>query len=94
MPLQVSSRIRSVATFVNQNYRAIAVFQSLNLAWLPRADGVFLTDDPQKLVQQGQVSAIPIVSGEQWSTRYMLSTINFGLKATVMTKEPFSLLQV
>ncbi|KAF8262659.1 carotenoid ester lipase precursor [Lactarius quietus] len=32
--------------------------QSLALAWQPRVDGVFLVDDPQKLVQQGKVARI------------------------------------
>ena len=41
-------------------------YQSLNLAWLPRADGVFLTDAPLKLVQQGKVAKVPIVSGTSW----------------------------
>jgi len=38
--------------------------QSLHLAWLPRTDGVFLTDDAQKLVQQGKVAKIPYVIGK------------------------------
>ena len=37
--------------------------QSLNLAWLPRADGVFLKDDPQKLVELGSIANVPFVSG-------------------------------
>jgi carboxylesterase type B len=41
-----------------------SVPQSLDLAWPPRVDDDFLTDDPQKLVQQGQVAKIPIVSGD------------------------------
>ncbi|KAN0142053.1 Alpha/Beta hydrolase fold [Lactarius tabidus] len=39
-------------------------YQSLDLAWPPRVDGEFITDDPQKLVGQGQVAKIPIVSGD------------------------------
>ncbi|PPQ98066.1 hypothetical protein CVT26_003292 [Gymnopilus dilepis] len=39
-------------------------FQSLNLAWPARADGVFLTDHPQRLVQQGIIADVPFVSGE------------------------------
>lgn len=39
------------------------VTQSLALAWLPRADGVFLKDDPMKLVQQGSVANVPFVTG-------------------------------
>ena len=37
--------------------------QSLKLTWLPRADGKFLPDAPQKLVQQGSVANIPFVTG-------------------------------
>ncbi|KAF8838353.1 alpha/beta-hydrolase, partial [Paxillus ammoniavirescens] len=33
-------------------------YQSLVLAWQPRADGAFLTDDPQNLVQQGYVADV------------------------------------
>ncbi|PPQ91064.1 hypothetical protein CVT25_014732 [Psilocybe cyanescens] len=45
-------------------------FQSLNLAWPPRADGVFLTDHPQKLVQQGIIANVPFVSGELSPRKY------------------------
>jgi len=38
--------------------------QSLHLAWIPRTDGIFLTDDPQKLVHQGKVAKIPYVTGK------------------------------
>jgi acetylcholinesterase len=34
------------------------------LAWTPRVDGVFLVDDPHKLVQQGEVARIPFISGD------------------------------
>ncbi|KAF5328571.1 hypothetical protein D9758_017735 [Tetrapyrgos nigripes] len=53
-------------------------YQSLNLAWLPRADGVFLTDAPQKLVEQGKVAKIPIVSGDcdDEGTLFSFSTLN------------------
>ncbi|KAH8982052.1 carotenoid ester lipase precursor [Lactarius hatsudake] len=53
-------------------------FQSLALAWQPRADGVFLTDHPQKLVQQGKVAKIPFVAGEcdDEGTLFSLSNAN------------------
>ena len=41
----------------------IRFIQSLSLAWLPRADGVFLKNGPQLLVSQGTVSNIPFVTG-------------------------------
>ncbi|KAF9478210.1 carotenoid ester lipase precursor [Pholiota conissans] len=52
--------------------------QSLNLAWLPRADGVFLTDNPQKLVQEGKVAKIPYITGncDDEGTLFSLSTLN------------------
>ncbi|KIJ12396.1 hypothetical protein PAXINDRAFT_14722 [Paxillus involutus ATCC 200175] len=53
-------------------------YQSLVLAWLPRVDGVFLTDDPQKLVQQGSVADVPFVTGDcdDEGTFYSFSTLN------------------
>ncbi len=30
---------------------------------MPRPDGVFLTDDLQRLVQQGKVANVPVLSG-------------------------------
>ncbi|PIL35136.1 hypothetical protein GSI_02925 [Ganoderma sinense ZZ0214-1] len=39
-------------------------YQSLRLTWLPRADGVFLTDAPQALVQQGNIANVPFVTGD------------------------------
>ena len=38
--------------------------QSVALVWLPRVEGVFLVDDPKKLVQQGKVARIPFISGD------------------------------
>ncbi|KDR82547.1 hypothetical protein GALMADRAFT_57728 [Galerina marginata CBS 339.88] len=37
-------------------------YQSLNIAWTPRADGIFLTDFPQNLIQQGKVANIPYIT--------------------------------
>ncbi|KAF9007674.1 carotenoid ester lipase precursor [Hymenopellis radicata] len=34
------------------------------LAYMPRADGVMLSDAPQRLIHQGKVANIPIVSGD------------------------------
>ncbi|KAI0044198.1 carotenoid ester lipase precursor [Auriscalpium vulgare] len=57
---------------------SIFAYQSLVLAWLPRADGVFLTDIPQKLVQAGSVAAIPFITGDcdDEGTLFSLSTLN------------------
>lgn len=34
------------------------------MAWSPRADGLFLQDNPQRLVEQGKVMNVPFVSGK------------------------------
>nr|GAT47596.1 predicted protein [Mycena chlorophos] len=58
-------------------------YQSLNLAWLPREDGVFLTQNPQILVQKGIVSDVPFVSGDcdDEGTLFSLSTLNISTDA-------------
>jgi carboxylesterase type B len=64
----------------------IFAYQSLNLAWLPRTDGVFLTDNPQTLVQQGQVANIPYITGncDDEGTLFSLSTLNITTDAEVL----------
>ncbi|KXN87213.1 Lipase 1 [Leucoagaricus sp. SymC.cos] len=53
-------------------------YQSLRLAWPPRADGTFITDNPQKLIQQGVVANIPFVTGDcdDEGTLFSFSTLN------------------
>ncbi|KAF9265365.1 carotenoid ester lipase precursor [Marasmius fiardii PR-910] len=60
------------------NTPGIFSYQSLHLAWLPRVDGDFLTDSPQKLAQQGKVANIPFVSGncDDEGTVFALSSLN------------------
>ncbi|KAG6889632.1 hypothetical protein C0992_004523 [Termitomyces sp. T32_za158] len=41
----------------------IFAYQSLSLAWLPREDGVFLTENPQQLVLDGKVANVPFITG-------------------------------
>ncbi|KAF5376939.1 hypothetical protein D9615_007293 [Tricholomella constricta] len=62
-------------------------YQSLNLAWLPRADGTFLTDNPQKLVQEGKVANIPFITGDcdDEGTLFSLSTLNVTTDAKFRT---------
>ncbi|KAF4617357.1 hypothetical protein D9613_005829 [Agrocybe pediades] len=38
-------------------------FKALNLAWMPRTDGVFLTENPQILLQKNIVANIPYATG-------------------------------
>ncbi|TBU61508.1 carotenoid ester lipase precursor [Dichomitus squalens] len=57
---------------------AFLSFQSLNTPWMPHADGVFLTDGPQKLVLDGSVADIPFVVGscEDEGTLFSLALLN------------------
>jgi acetylcholinesterase len=41
--------------------------QGLVLAWLPRVDGVFLTEPPEYSVLRGHVSNVPLITGESLS---------------------------
>ncbi|KAH8991715.1 carotenoid ester lipase precursor [Lactarius akahatsu] len=38
-------------------------YQGLALAWLPRVDGVFLTEPPQHAVLRGHVANVPMITG-------------------------------
>ncbi|ETW82212.1 Esterase/Lipase [Heterobasidion irregulare TC 32-1] len=51
---------------------------SLNLVWMPRTDGKFLTEDPQTLVKKGHVADIPFVNGDcdDEGTLFSLSSLN------------------
>ncbi|GJE92631.1 carotenoid ester lipase precursor [Phanerochaete sordida] len=53
-------------------------YQSLNLAWMPRADGVFLPSNPQELIAKGSVASVPFVAGEvdDEGTGFSLSSLN------------------
>ncbi|OBZ71164.1 Lipase 4 [Grifola frondosa] len=53
-------------------------FQSLKLTWLPRVDGIFLSDTPQQLVLQGSVADIPFVTGDcdDEGTLFSLASLN------------------
>lgn len=39
--------------------------QSLNFAWMPRADGTFIKKPAQTLVQEGKVANIPFITGSR-----------------------------
>lgn len=54
-------------------------YQALNLAWSPRADGVFLQDNPQKLLQEGKfMTNVSVVTGnvDDEGTLFSLSSRN------------------
>ncbi|KIK50762.1 hypothetical protein GYMLUDRAFT_50992 [Collybiopsis luxurians FD-317 M1] len=53
-------------------------YQSIELPWLPRVDGVFLLDNPQMLVQRGEIAPIPVVTGncDDEGTIFSLASLN------------------
>ncbi|KAF8272605.1 carotenoid ester lipase precursor [Lactarius quietus] len=62
-------------------------YRSLALAWTPRVDGIFLVDDPQKLVQQGKVACVPFVTGncDDEGTLFSVSQLNVTTEAELRT---------
>jgi acetylcholinesterase len=69
------------------NTPSIFSYQSVALAWPPRVDGVFLVDDPQKLLKRGEVARIPFVSGEcdDEGTLFSLTSTNVTTEADLRT---------
>ncbi|EIM86909.1 carotenoid ester lipase precursor [Stereum hirsutum FP-91666 SS1] len=62
----------------NQTYSLFA-FQSLNEAYVPRTDGVFLTDYSQQLVLKGEVANVPFVTGDCDDEGTLFSLANANL---------------
>ncbi|KAG8970881.1 hypothetical protein FRC03_000099 [Tulasnella sp. 419] len=60
-------------------------YKSLALTWLPRVDGVFLTESPFEAVAKGKVASIPYVTGDldDEGTLFSLSTLNITKDADV-----------
>ena len=50
----------------------MSALQALHLSWHPSADGTFLTDNPQKLVEEGKVADIPIITGTSTAKFYFV----------------------
>ncbi|KAK0460004.1 carotenoid ester lipase precursor [Desarmillaria tabescens] len=69
------------------NSPSISDYQSLALAWLPRADGVLFSDNPQRLVEQGKIANVPIVSGDcdDEGTLFSFASLNVTTSAEVAT---------
>ncbi|KAG2114333.1 Alpha/Beta hydrolase protein [Suillus discolor] len=53
-------------------------YQSLVLAWMPRADGTFLSDNFQHLIQDGKIANVPFITGncDDEGTAFSFSTVN------------------
>jgi len=62
-------------------------YQSLKFAYVPRVDGVFLTDTPQNLVLEGRVANIPFVTGDcdDEGTAFSLTSLNITTDSEVYT---------
>ena len=43
--------------------------------WTPRVDGVFLRDNPQKLIKAGKIANVPFVTGMLYSIIAPLVTV-------------------
>ncbi|KAI9454056.1 carotenoid ester lipase precursor [Lactarius psammicola] len=58
-------------------------YQGLVLAWLPRVDGVFLTEPPQYSVLRGHVSNVPMITGncDDEGSLFSFSTVNITTTA-------------
>ncbi|KAI0059491.1 alpha beta-hydrolase [Artomyces pyxidatus] len=61
-------------------------YQSVNIAWSPRVDGVFLKDSPQQLVLKGSVADIPFVTGDcdDEGTAFSLASVNLTTNQEVL----------
>ncbi|KAI0036275.1 carotenoid ester lipase precursor [Vararia minispora EC-137] len=75
--------LRNVSTEVIRNATnatpGISSFESLSLAWVPREDGVFFKANPQQLVVQGSVAAVPFVTGNNDDEGTIFSLTNSNL---------------
>ncbi|KAJ8521688.1 hypothetical protein ONZ45_g1643 [Pleurotus djamor] len=66
---------------------SITGYRSLLLTWLPRADGVFLSDAPQRLVQQGKVANVPFVTGDTDDEGTIFSLANLNITTSDQLKD-------
>ncbi|KAI0296557.1 carotenoid ester lipase precursor [Multifurca ochricompacta] len=64
-------------------------YQGLTLAWLPRVDGVFLTENPQKAVQRGHVASVPMITGNCDDEGSMFSVSSLNVTNTAQTATYF-----
>ncbi|KZV65482.1 alpha/beta-hydrolase [Peniophora sp. CONT] len=59
--------------------RTLFDYASLSLAWQPRADGAFLTDNAQRLVLNGSVADVPFVIGNDDDEGTLFSLANSNI---------------
>jgi acetylcholinesterase len=67
-------------------------YQGLVLAWLPRVDGVFLTENPQYSVLRGHVSNVPMISGncDDEGSLFSISTTNITSEVSRVDRDSAS----
>jgi carboxylesterase type B len=63
---------------LKSNYATYGRKKALAEAFIPRVDGVFLTDNPQQLVKRGSVANIPMINGvnDDEGTLFSFTTLN------------------
>ncbi|KAI9437418.1 carotenoid ester lipase precursor [Lactarius psammicola] len=62
-------------------------YQALILAWLPRVDGVFLTEKPQASVMGGRVSNVPMITGNCDDEGSLFSFSSNNISTTAQLKD-------
>ncbi|KZV64181.1 carotenoid ester lipase precursor [Peniophora sp. CONT] len=68
---------------------SIFSYQSLSLAYLPRVDGDFITDAPQKLVEAGKVANVPFITGDCDDEGTLFGLANANITTEAELKEYF-----
>ncbi|TFY81862.1 hypothetical protein EWM64_g2152 [Hericium alpestre] len=66
---------------------AFTLYKSLNLAWMPRVDGVFLKDHPQRLVEQGSVAQLPMINGDTDDEGTLFTVFNLNTTTNYQTHD-------
>ncbi|KAF7974292.1 hypothetical protein HWV62_12434 [Athelia sp. TMB] len=62
-------------------------YQSLKLAWVPRVDGVFLTQNPQLLIAEGKVANVAMVAGDCDDEGTLFSLAMLNITTTAQLKQ-------
>ncbi|EKD03334.1 hypothetical protein A1Q2_02363 [Trichosporon asahii var. asahii CBS 8904] len=62
---------------------AILSYQSVSLEYLPRPDGVFMTDSPDNLVSNKKYAAVPMIIGDQEDEGTLFALFQSNTSATV-----------
>ena len=71
-------------TFLNaaNSVPGILSYNSVALSYLPRPDGVVLTDSPEVLISNGQYAKVPFIIGDQEDEGTLFSLTQFNITTT------------